>query len=74
MESDGAGINCFAIAYLITFFCYSMIVIMKKLGLKEYLADTWNLADILTLLLSFLAFALYIILKMSIIALQNQVS
>ena len=51
-----------------------MIVIMKKLGLKEYLADTWNLADILTLLLSFLAFALYIILKMSIIALQNQVS
>ena len=56
------------------FLCCSMIVIMKKLGLKEYLADTWNLADIFTLLLSFLAFALYIILKMSIIALQNQVS
>ena len=47
---------------------------MKKLGLKAYLSDSWNLADIFTLILSFLAFALYIILKLSIIALQAEVS
>ena len=51
-----------------------MIVVMKKLGLKAYLSDSWNLADIFTLILSFLAFALYIILKLSIIALQAEVS